>query len=131
MEVSFGSGLLSAILILCTGSAQHFGSTLKASLGPPSICVSSSHMNLTHVGPTVGRLWKGKKGASSCPHHANASAAAKVMQRRSRNQQPIRLATLRIIVAGYGNLNKVDLVAATILGSRSSSPARSPVYYSS
>ena len=89
MEASFRVWTPVSDLILCTGSAQHFGSTLKASLGPPSICVPSSHMNLTHVvgamivvDKTRNQLWGylgGKREALSCPHHANASAAAKAI----------------------------------------------------
>ena len=88
MEASFRVWTPVSDLILCTGSAQHFGSTLKASLGPPSICVASSHMNLTHVvgamivvdrqGIICGDAWE-EKGALFCPHHANASAAAKAI----------------------------------------------------
>ena len=88
MEASFRVWTPVSDLILCTGSAQHIGSTLKPSLGTPSICVSSSHMNLTHV---VGAMivvdtqrnqpWGcfGRKRALPCPHHANASAAAKAI----------------------------------------------------
>ena len=71
MEASFRVWTPVSDLILCTGSAQHFGSTLKDSLGPPSICVPSSHMNLTHVvgamivvdrqGIICGDAWGGKR----------------------------------------------------------------------
>ena len=80
-----------------------FWFNLKASSGALSICVSSSHLSLTHVvgamivvdmtEPDVGMSGK-QKGALSCPRYANASAAAKAIS----YQQPIGTATFETIM---------------------------------